>query len=325
MLIDHRLVGLLSALALTISSAALAQSYPSKPVRIVVPFAASGTGTDLVARIAAEFITTKTGQSVVVENRGGAGGNLGMDLVAKASPDGTTLGMALATNVVVNPHIYKTMPFDALKDLLPVAPVVATSQLIVVNDDFPAKTLQELIARAKAEPGKIAYASAGVGTIAHLGAHAFAQQAGLELVHVPYRGIGQAVGDVVAGTVPMMSVSVGPVLGALQAKKLRVLAVATPKRLAYLPDVPTAAEAGLPGFELSSWFGIFAPGGTSKEIVATVSGWIQDMLKDPTARKRLGDNHLDPLVMSPEEFGRFVAADHARWKRIVETSGVPQQ
>jgi tripartite-type tricarboxylate transporter receptor subunit TctC len=220
MTIDRRIFGLLpSLLVLTSVAVAQAQTYPSKPIRIIVPFAASGTGTDLVARIAAEFITGKTGQTVVVENRGGAGGNLGMDAVAKAAPDGATLGLALATNVVVNPHIYKAMPFDTLKDLLPVAPVVATSQLIVVHDAFPAMTLQELIARAKAEPGKITYASAGVGTIAHLGAHAFAQQAGLQLVHVPYRGIGLAVGDVVAGNVQMMSVSVGPILGALQGQK----------------------------------------------------------------------------------------------------------
>ena len=316
----------LVGLALCASAvAACAQDYPSKPVRIIVPFAASGTGTDLVARIAAEFITGKTGQTVVVENRGGAGGNLGMDMVAKATPDGYTVGMALATNVVVNPHIYKTMPFDALKDLMPVAPVVATSQLIVVNDAFPARTLQELIALAKAEPGKITYASAGTGTIGHLGAHSFAHQAGLELVHVPYRGIGLAVGDVVAGNVHMMSVSIGPILAALHAKKLRVLAVVTPKRLPYLPGVPTAAEAGLPGFELSSWFGVFAPSGTPKEIVATLHEFIQDMLKDPAARKRLDDNHLDVMTMSPDEFARFVAADHARWQRIIATSGISQQ
>jgi tripartite-type tricarboxylate transporter receptor subunit TctC len=312
--------GLIAAAVLG-ASPANTQTYPAKPVTIVVAAAAGGV-TDLLGRLVADFIARKSGQQVIVENRSGAGGNIGMDAVAKAAPDGYTLGLASSGNIVINPFIFKRMPFDALKDLVPVAPLAEAPQMIAIHAGMPAKTLREFIALAKAKPGSLTYASAGKGTTMHFAADQFARLAGISMIHVPYRGATPAVTDVAAGTVNMISVSIGPLRGALNAGKVRVLATATRKRLPYLPDVPTSAEAGVPGYEMTSWFGVVAPAGTPKPIIEQINGYVQEMLADPAAQKRMEASRLDAMRMNANEFADFVKADYARWERIVRDSGV---
>ena len=295
--------------------------YPSKPIKIIVAAAAGGV-TDLLARTTADYIATKTGQQVIVENRTGAGGNIGMDAVAKSPADGYTLGMAASSNLVTNPFIFKRMPFDALNDLVPVAAIAEAPQMIAVNQGLPAKNLQELITLAKAQPGTISYSSAGRGTTMHFAADNFARLAKIELTHVPYRGAAPAVTDVVAGNVQMISISIGPILSFVQDGKIRVLATATPKRLRYLPDVPTSAEAGVPGYQMTTWFGLVAPAGTPKEAVDTINKLVEEMLADPAALKRMEASHLDYMRMTPAQFAELVKADYAKWERIVRDSGV---
>src|SRR5262245_57709570 len=244
-----------------LAASAAAQDWPSKPVKIVTGFAAGGIG-DLGARLFAEHITRVTGQQAVVENRTGAAGTLGMDAVAKAAPDGTTIGLALNGNIAINPFVQKSMPFDALKDLVPVAMIGDAPQMIAMTTELPAKNFQEFQALAKAKPKTYTYGSAGQGSLPHLSAAEFARQAGIEMVHVPYRGNAPAMTDLLAGRIHLVSSSIGQFRPAMDAGKIRLLLTATKNRLPYLPDVPTAAEAGLPGYLMSVWIGVVAPAGT---------------------------------------------------------------
>lgn len=309
------------ALALLTGTAALAETYPSHPVRIMVP--ASGGGvTDVVARIAADYLATRTNQRFLVENRTGAGGNLATDAVAKAEPDGYTLGIVASGNIVINPYLYKKMPFDAKSDLVPVASIAEAPQVIAINKDVPAQTLKDLIALAKAKPGTISYATAGVGSTMHLAGDQFARLAGVKLIHVPYRGAAPAVTDVVSGAVQVIPVSAGPIMGFVRSGQLRVLAAASPRRLRHFPDVPTAAEAGLPGYEMTTWFALFAPHGTPDATVQQLHGLIQDMLVDPTTVKRLEDSFLDRMPSTQSEFTKFVAAEFPKWEKVVHDAGL---
>ena len=306
------------------SSWASAQDWPAKPVRIVTGFAAGGIG-DLGARLLAEHITRTTGQQAVVENRTGAAGTLGMDAVAKAAPDGSTIGLALNGNLVINPFIQKSMPFDALKDLIPVAAIGDAPQMIAISSDVAAKTFKEFQMLAKAKPGTFAYGSAGVGSLPHLSAAEFARLAGIELVHVPYRGNAQAMTDFVAGRIHLVSSSIGTFRAALDAGRIRLLLTATKNRLPYLPDVPTSAEAGLPGYIMSVWIGVVAPAGTPAPVVARIHATVESMLKDETARKAMASAGLDPMPMSQPEFAGFVKAEHTRWESIIKDAGVPKE
>jgi tripartite-type tricarboxylate transporter receptor subunit TctC len=306
------------------ASQALAQNYPSKLIRIVVPFAPGGV-TDVVARITADYIGRKTGQQVIVENRSGAGGNVGTDAVAKAEPDGYTLVLVNTANIVINPFLYKHMPFDALKDLVAIAPVGEAPQLLIVNTGVPVRTLQELITLAKAQPGKISYGSAGSGSTAHLGSDRFARLAGVELLHVPYRGMGPAIGDLVSGNIHVISLSAGPVIELVKSGKLRVLAAATKTRLPYFPDVPTSGEAGLPGYEMTTWFALFAPKGTPQDIVDALNGHVRAMYSDPVAKGRLETHFLAPMPISAAEFAHLIQAEYKTWERVVSESGLQPQ
>ncbi len=306
------------------SSAAPAQEYPAKPVRIITGFAAGGIG-DLGARLLADFMTRTTGQQAVVENRTGAAGTIGMDVVAKAAPDGLTLGLALNGNLVINPFIQKQMPFDAQKDLLPVAAIGDAPQMIAINADVPAKTFREFQALAKAKPKSFAYGSAGPGSLPHLSADTFARMAGIELVHVPYRGNAPAMIDLIAGRIHLISSSIGAFRPAIEAGKIRLLLTATKDRLPYLPDTPTSAEAGLPGYIMSVWIGVVAPVGTPQPIVERIHALVQGMLKDPAAQKSMAAAGLDLMTMSQGEFAAFVKDEYARWQRIVREAGVEPQ
>jgi tripartite-type tricarboxylate transporter receptor subunit TctC len=319
--IRHAVLSGLIAVGVWACSAVLVHGYPTQPIRIIAPFP-PGTGSDLVARIVADFIASKSGQQVVVENRVGAVGNLGMEAVAKAAPDGHTLGIIPGSSIVINPFLHKHLPLDTTKDLVAIAPIAEATLTIAVNAALPAKTLKEFIDFAKAHPGKLNYGSAGTGSMSHLGAVRFARVAGLELMHVPYRGIVQAVIDLVGGHIQMIAGPIGPVMGSMPSEQLRVLVAFSPQRLPYLPDVPTASEAGLPNYELTTWFGLFAPTGTPKEAVSQLNGYIADMLKEPIYRKRLVDNYLLPMNMSSEQFAKLIASDLVKWKQIVLDAGL---
>jgi tripartite-type tricarboxylate transporter receptor subunit TctC len=311
-------VALLIALA---CEPALGETYPSRPVRVMVPASAGGV-TDLIARITADYLFVRTNQRFVVENRTGAGGNLATEAVTRAEPDGYTLGLVASGNLVINPYIYQRMPFDAKTDLVPVAAIAEAPQVIAINKDVPAATLQDLIAIARAKPESLKYASAGNGSTMHLAGDRFARLAGVKLVHVPYRGASPAVTDVVAGFVQVISVSAGPIVAFVRSGQLRVLAAASARRLKHFPDVPTSAEAGLPGYEMTTWFGLVAPRNTPDEIVQTLNGFIRDMLANPGAGKRLEDAFLDRMPMTQPEFAAFVAAEFPKWEKVVRDSGL---
>jgi len=303
---------------------ASAQDWPSKPVRIVTGFAAGGIG-DLGARLLAEYITRTTGQQAVVENRTGAAGTLGMDAVAKAPPDGYTLGLALSGNLVINPFVQKSMPFDATKDLEPVAVIGDAPQLIGISSEVPAKTFREFQALAKAKPGTFTYGSAGPGSLPHLSADTFARMAGIKLVHVPYRGAVPAITDMIAGRIHVISSSIGSFRAGIEAGKIRLLLTATKNRLPYLPDLPTSAEAGLPGYLMSVWIGVVAPAGTPAPVLDRIHTLVEGMVKDATATKAMKGAGLDALTMSRAEFAGFVKAEYARWDKIVADAGVEKR
>ena len=326
----RRLTGL-SAIVLGLaaqSPAAQAQtspsqpSYPSQQIRFIVPFAAGGI-TDLLARMAGEHIKTKTGQTVVVENRPGAGGNTGLDAVAKSTPDGYTIGLSGSTIFGVNPHIYKQMPFDPVRDLVPVATIAEAPQILVVNArKVPATTLQEFIAYAKANPDKLSHGSAGTGTPNHLGADQIIRQAGLSIAHVPYRGGGPAVADLISGSVEMAVVAPGLVIEHVKVGTLTVLAVAAPKRRPFLPDVPTTAEAGLATYDTANWFGIVAPSKTPQAVVDALNGIVGSMNEDRAVQDRIAKAYMLPMRVTPAEFAAMVQADAPKWEKVVKAAGI---
>jgi len=312
-------VSLITALG---TIAASAQPYPTKPIKIIVS-STPGGATDIMARILGHYITARTGQPHVIDNRSGASGNIAMEAVAKAAPDGYTLGFANTGNITINPYLFKSMPFDPLNDLIPVAPVGTVPLFLVINGRSPAKTLAEFIAYAKANPDKVSYAAAGAGTTPDLTGGEFARRAGLDkLVFVPFRGTAPATAAVIGGDVQLTFVSMGPHIEFIRNGTLRVLAAATPQRRPYVPDVPTFAEEGFPSFEMSTWFSLFAPKGTPKEIVDQLNGYVRDLAQDADAKKRLEANFVDPAVMTASEFADLVKADAVKWERIVRDAGV---
>ncbi len=311
------LLGLGAAL---LAADARAETYPSKSIRTIVSTSAGGV-TDLCARILGAFITAKTGQTVVIDNKAGGGDNIGMEAVAKSPPDGYTLGVANTGHIVINPFLYRHMAYDPLHDLVPVGSLGEVPLFLVVNGKVPARTLQEFVAYARAEPGKLSYASAGTGTTPHLAADEFIRRAGLNIVHVPYRGSAPGVMDVISGNIPMTFISTGPHMEFVRRGDLRILGVAAAKRLPYLPDVPTFGEQGFPGFEVSTWFAMFAPRGTPQQIVEQLNGYVRAMIDDPDSRRRLTSNFVDPMPLDAAQFAAVVKADAQKWERIVRASG----
>jgi len=297
-----------------------AQSYPSKPVRIVVGFSAGGLA-DQIGRLLGDYITRQTGQTVVVENRTGAAGTIGMDAVAKAAPDGHIIGIVIAGQLIVNPFVQKSMPLDVLKDLTPVAAVVDAPQLIAMSTSVPAKDIKEFIALAKAKPGTFNYGSAGYGSFPHLSAAEFARAAGIEMVHVPYRGNAPAITDLIAGRVQIVSSSIGSLRAGIAAGKVRVLVAAAKQRLPFLPEVPASSEVGL-DYVMSAWVGAIAPAGTPKPVVERIHALVGGMLKDAATTKVLTRFNLAPITMSQPEFTAFVKGEHAKFQGIVKAAGV---
>jgi tripartite-type tricarboxylate transporter receptor subunit TctC len=300
---------------------ALAQTYPSKPIKIIVSTSAGGA-TDIMARILGHHITTRTGQPHVIDNRAGASGNIAMEAVAKAAPDGYTLGFANTGNITINPYLFKSMSFDPLSDLVPIGPVGTVPLFLVINGKLPATTLAEFIAYARANPDKVSYAGAGAGTTPDLTGLEFARRAGLNLVVVPFRGTAPAATAVIGGDVQVTFVSMGPHFEFVRNGTLRVLAAATPTRRPYVPDVPTFAEQGFPGFEMSTWFALFAPKGTPREIIDQLNLYTREVQVEPEARKRLEATFIDPLALTQSEFAATVKADATKYERIVREQGI---
>ena len=312
---------LLLTLALSLFAlAAQAQGYPDRPVKLIVPFAAGGSS-DTISRIIAQKLTASMGQTFVVENKPGAGGNIGGDLVAKSTPDGYTLLFG-AGSTAINVSLYSKMPFDTLKDLDPVIHICNVTGILVTHPSVPVKTVQELVQLARDKPGSLNFASAGAGTVIHLAGELFKMQAGLQITHVPYKGSGPALMDLIGGQVQMMFANMPGTLQHVKADRLRVLAVTSPKRSPLLPDVPTIAETGLAGYQASTWFGVFAPAGTPKEIVAKLNTEFNKALSAPELTEHLRLEGAEAIGGTPEEFRAFVRGEIDRWAPVVKSAGV---
>lgn len=310
----------LCVLALAGTAAHGQQSYPTRAIRFVVP-SAPGGGTDITARIVAPRLSELLGQQVVVENRPGAGTMIGGEVVARSAPDGYTLLVGIST-LAINPAVYRKVPYDALKDFAPVTQLVATANLLVTHPSLPVRTVRELIAFAKPRPGLIDYASAGVGTNPHLSVELFLSMTGLKMVHVPYKGSGQGIVDVAAGHVPVMMPSILAGLPYAKSGRLRGLGVTSARRSGAAPEVPTIAEAGVPGYEASQWFGVLAPAGTPRGIVVRLHAEIARALQTPDVKARLANDGADAIGSTPEEFAAFLRSETAKWAKVARNAGI---
>ena len=315
-------VVLVASLAIVLVPGASAQTttYPTKAVRLIVPFPPGGT-TDILARAVAQTLSESWGQQVIVDNHPGAGGNIGSDLVAKAPHDGYTLLMGTVGTHAINPSLYAKMPYDHVKDFAPVILVAGVPNVLVVNPSVPAHSVQELIALAKANPGKLNFASSGNGTSIHLSGELFKTMTGTQITHVPYKGSAPALTDLIGGQVQLMFDNLPSSLAFIKAGKLRALAVTSSTRSAALPDVPTLAESGLPGFEASSWFGVLAPAGTPREVVVKLNGAIDAWLSSAQAREKLASQGAVAAGGPPDAFARHIATESDKWAKVVKASG----
>lgn len=308
-------------LAALAQAPAIAQSpWPARPIRFIVPFPAGG-GTDIIARELGNRLATANGWTVVMDNRPGSGGNLGVDAVAKAPPDGYTLVLGQTSNLAINPTLYSRLPYDPLKDLAPVSLVASSPLVLVVAADSPYATLADVVKAAKARPDALNYATSGNGTVAHLATEMFQRAAGIKLTHIPYKGASQGVTDVIGGQVQLYMSSVTTLIGHIRNGKLRALAVTSSARTADLPDVPTVAESGYKGFEAATWFGVLGPAGLPKEIVATLNAAINKALATPEMKARLQAQGADVVGSTPGKFAAFMHDEVARWGKVVKESG----
>ncbi|MBI4293411.1 MAG: tripartite tricarboxylate transporter substrate binding protein [Betaproteobacteria bacterium] len=309
----------LAVVLFLVASQAMAQGWPSRPVRIVVPLASGGFA-DVPARILAPRLAAQIGRPFYVENRPGAGGTIGADLVAKSEPDGHTL-LFTATPHVISAHLYKALKYDALKDFTPVALIASGPYALVVNSQMPVSSVLELIAAAKAQPGKIDFASSGNGSAQHLVAALFNSMAGIDMNHVPYKGSGQAMQDLLSGQVKVSFAGIPNVLAHVRGGRLRALAVTTAARWPDIPEVPTVAEAGVPGYEATLWLALLAPAATPGEIVQRLYSEISKAIQDPEMLQNLRSAGIAPSLLGPQELGAFIGAEHEKWGRVVRATG----
>jgi tripartite-type tricarboxylate transporter receptor subunit TctC len=299
---------------------AFTQSFPAKTARIVVPFPPGGP-LDATGRLLAQQLSERWGQSIVVENKPGAGGNIGADYVAKSAPDGYTIVMGALSTHAVNPSLYAKMPYDAQKDFAPITLVAITPNVLVVNPALPVDSVRALIAYAKARPGQLSFGSGSIGSAGHLAGELFKIDAGVDIVHVPYKGAAPAMQALLAGDTQLMFDNLANAMAQVKAGKLRALAVTTAERSKLAPELPTMAESGLQGFDISTWFGLFAPAGTPPDVVAKWNADVTRILTAPDMRDRLLAQGAEPAPDSPADFARFIAAEAAKYARIVRTSG----
>jgi tripartite-type tricarboxylate transporter receptor subunit TctC len=317
----NRIVGTLVALSLAaFAPVANAEVWPAKPIKWIVPFAPGGT-TDILARTISEKLSQALGQPVIIENKPGAGGGVGADFTAKAPPDGYTIMGGTISTHAINASLYKSLPYDPVKDFAPITLIARVPNMLVVNPDVPAKNVAELIALMKANPAKYTFASSGNGTSQHLSGELFKAMAGVDMQHIPYKGSPPALQDVVGGQVTMTFDNITTAWPLAKAGKLRALAVTTARRSAIAPDVPTLAESGLAGYEVGSWQGAFAPAGTPPEIVKRLNAEMVKIINMPDVREKLVGLGAEPVANTPEEFGALVKTEVAKWADVVKKSG----
>ncbi|MBK8321332.1 MAG: tripartite tricarboxylate transporter substrate binding protein [Betaproteobacteria bacterium] len=298
---------------------AQAPAWPAKTVKIVVAFTAGGT-TDIMARTVAQRLSERYKQSFVIENKPGAGGNIGTELVAKSAPDGYTFIMNSVGPIAVNPSLFKKLPHDPINDLVPVVQVSDVPNVLLVHPSLGVKSVEGLVAYGKANPGKLNYASTGVGTSSHLSSFMLASRGGFEATHVPYKGA-EALKDLLTGRVQFMFATIPSVIGHIKAGSLVAIGVSSVKRSRSMPEVPTIAESGFPGFEAGSWFGLFAPKGTSPAIIAELNKSVNEVIADRAIETKMVEEGADPVGGSPEKFAAFVRAEHEKWRAVVKASG----
>jgi tripartite-type tricarboxylate transporter receptor subunit TctC len=312
----------ITAAVLALCAAPLsAQTYPTKTVRLVVPFSPGGS-TDVTARILAQKLTEAWRQQVIVDNRAGAGGNIGADSVARAAPDGYTLLLATTGVMAINHKLYKSLSYDSLKDLAPVTQIGGLPLILIVHPSLPAKSVKDLVAMAKAKPGSLSFASSGVGSATHMTAELFRMMAGVDMVHVPYKGSGQAMTDLISGQVGVAFDQITSSIGHVQSGKLRALAVTSAKRFPSVPNLPTVAEAGVAGYESVSWNGIAAPARTPREIISRIQSEVARALQQPDMKERFLKDGIEPIGSTPEQFAAHIRSERAKWEKVVDRAGI---
>lgn len=301
-----------------------AQDYPTRPIRIIVAYTPAGA-TDILARAVGQKMSEAWGQPVIVDNRPGAAGNIGTDIAAKAAPDGYTLLMATAGTHGINPSLYRHLDWDAVKDFAPESLVAMVPNILVVNNALPVKSVKELIAYAKANPGKLSYGSPGLGSTAHLSMELFKSMTGTQMVHVPYKGSAGVLADVMSGQIALTMDNIPPYLPQVRAGKIRALAISTAKRSAAIPELPTVAEAGVPGYASGAWFGLLAPAGTPRPIVDKLTAETQRILKLPDVHDRISSLGADIVGSSGKEFGALIKSEIAKWAKVIKEANVELQ
>lgn len=311
-----------AALALVLfAGAAVAQSWPARPVRLISPFAPGG-GADITSRAVAQKLTESFGQQVIVDNRGGAGGMLGVDLAAKSPPDGYTLVLGTIGPIAINPSLLSKMSYDPLKDLAPISQAAVAVNVLVVHPSLPANSVKEFIALAKSRPNALNYGSSGSGAADHLAGELFNAMVGVKMAHIPYKGGAPAMLDLVSGNVQLVFSTLSTATAAIDGKRVRALAVAGSQRFAGMPDLPTMSEAGLKGFEVNNWYGLFAPAGTPKDIIARVSADAGKALAMADVKKRLMDAGIIAVSSSPEAFAAYIRAETDKWGKVIRTANI---
>ena len=304
-----------------IAASAWSQTYPTKPVRIIVPFSPGGS-TDVTARLLAQKLTEAWRQQVIVDNRAGAGGNIGADAVAKAAPDGYMLLLATTGVMSINHRLYRTLTYDAVRDLAPVTQIGSLPLILVVHPSLPAKSVKELVAMAKARPGQLSYASSGVGGATHMTAEIFRMMAGVDIVHIPYKGSGQALTDLISGQVPMAFDQITSSLPHVESGRLRALAVTSARRFASVPTLPSMAEAGITGYEAVSWNGLAAPANTPRDIIVRIQGEVARALQTPDMKERFFKDGIEPIASTPEQFAAHIRSERAKWEKVIDAAGI---
>ncbi len=316
----YRFICLLAATSI-MSFVYAVDAYPNKPIRLVVPYPAAG-GTDSIAMPLALQLATRLGQPVIVDNRGGAGGSIGMEYVARAPADGYTLLLALTPQLAVNGSLYEKIPYDPIKDFLPISLIAEAPYVLVVNPSLPVNTLKEFLAMAKSENGKLAYATSGSGSGAHMAAELLISMTGISMTHIPYKGGGPAMADVLAGHVKVLFTPPVSSMQHILSGRLRPLAVTGSKRLPGLPNVPTIAEAGVIGYESTVWYGVLAPPNTSREIIMRINKELLQTLKDPTFKEMLNTNGIEPIGTTPEALNNYIAKEIINWSKVIKSAGL---
>ena len=308
------------ALALAVPMHAAAQSYPSKPIHFVVPYPAGGP-LDAVARLLGQKVSQSVHQPVIVENKAGAGGNIGADAVAKSPPDGYTILMGAVATHAINPTLYASIPYDPVRDFIPVTQVASTPNVLVVNPSLPVKSVRDFVAYAKANPGKLNFGSGSTGSAGHLAGELFKSMAGIDMTHVPYKGAAPAMQALIAGDVQLIFDNLASSLGQIRAGNVRALAVTTARRSALAPELPAIAESGLPGFDIGTWFGIFVPAATPRDVVEKLHGEFTRALAERDVRDTMLKLGAEPVGSRPEEFAAYIRAEAQKYARIIKASG----